>query len=69
MVGERFVGTVDPLLEFRLPLLAAGGNSLEPDPQGFPVDTEDHLQGEEGILLGEAQQRGVRERGRLCLGL
>jgi hypothetical protein len=62
MVGERFVGTVDPLLEFRLPFLAAGGDSLDPDPQGFPVDPEDHLESEKRILQGEAEKRGVRQR-------
>ena len=61
MVGERFVGAVNPLLEFRLSLLASSGYTLEPDPEGFPVDAEDDLQREEGVLKGEPQEGGVGE--------
>ena len=38
MVGERFVGTVNAMLEPGVILLASGMQSLEPESEGMPVD-------------------------------
>lgn len=61
MVGERFVGAVDPALQFRVRLLASCGDPLAPNPEGLPMDAEDDFECEEGVFEGEPKQRVVGE--------
>jgi hypothetical protein len=62
MVGERFVRTVNSGLKFWVSLFTACGKAFQPDKKSMPVDPENHLKGQQGILEGEEEKIPVGER-------
>jgi hypothetical protein len=59
MVGERFMGSMDPFLKFGFEFLAACLETLHPDEKGLPVNAQDDLKRQEGILQGKVKEVAV----------
>ena len=59
------MGTMHPLLKIWVGLLAPCRESLHPKEQGLPVDPDDHLKGQKGVLERKTQEGGITERDEL----
>jgi hypothetical protein len=59
VVGERFMGSMDPFLKFGFEFLAACLETLPPDQKGLPVNAQDDLKRQEGILQGKVKEVAV----------